>query len=250
MRLVRRIVLFVAASLLVGSCAASRSEADSVVVFAAASLTDAFMEIETAFEQANPRIEVTMSYAASSTLRVQISEGASADVYASANTANMDAVVNAGESAGTPRVFAVNSLEIAVPTGNPGEVAGLADFADPELLIGVCAPQVPCGELAAAVLSSAGVTPALDTAEPNVRALLAKLEAGELDAGIVYRTDIAASADRVDGIRIDAAVNVESAYPITVLAGADSPAAAEAFVAFVISQEGGAILSRFGFGLP
>ena len=251
MRLAKHTALLSAAALLSVACnVAPRSAAKEVVVFAAASLTDAFAEIEIAFEQLNPAIDIVVNYGASSTLRMQIIEGAPVDVFASANTANMNSIVNAGESATSPRIFALNNLEIAVPRGNPGEVVGLSDFANPDLLIGICAFQVPCGELGATALANAQVTPSLDTTELNVKALLSRVEAGELDAGLVYRTDIAAADGRVEGIPLDTDINVEASYPITVLSRAGNPIPAGAFVAFVLSKQGSSILARFGFLLP
>jgi molybdate transport system substrate-binding protein len=159
----------------------------------------------------------------------------------------MDQLVEAGEVDGTPEVFARNRLEIVVPAGNEAGVDGLDDFADPDLLIGLCAEEVPCGELGREALEGAGVTPAQDTDEPDVRSLLTKFEAGDLDAGIVYATDVRAAGDAVEGIEIPEEDNVIAECPIAALAGASEPAAAEAFVAFVLSAEGQAILASYGF---
>lgn len=221
-----------------------------VLVSAAASLTDAFREVAAAFESANPGVTVTLNLAGSSALRAQILEGAPVDVFASANLPVMEEVQDAGEAEGEPRVFTRNVLEIAVPPGNPGAVSGLGDFARDELLVGLCAEAVPCGRFAREALDQAGVTPALDTEEPDVRALLTKVEAGELDAAMVYRTDVAAAGDRVEGIPIPEEVNVEARYPIAVLTGAPNPAAARAFVDFVLSRAGVEILRRHGFVAP
>jgi len=159
-------------------------------------------------------------------------------------------VVAAGDVAGQPRVFARNLLQIAVPRGNPGKVRGLADFSREKLLIGLCAKQVPCGVYERQALARAGVVPSVDTEEPDVRALLTKVEAGELDAGITYVTDVASSHGRVQGIDIPVGRNVVAAYPIAVLARAPHPQAASAFVAFVLSRAGQAILRRYGFSTP
>jgi molybdate transport system substrate-binding protein len=150
--------------------------------------------------------------------------------------------------AGTPAVFATNKLQIAVPAGNPGGVTGLDDFARDELLIGLCAEEVPCGEFARLVLDKAGVSPSIDTSEPDVRALLTKIEEGELDAGITYVTDVLSSGGAVDGVDIPDGVNVVAEYQIALLAGASNPGAAEAFVAFVLTDPGRAILAEHGFG--
>jgi molybdate transport system substrate-binding protein len=222
----------------------------SVLVFAAASLTDAFADIEAAFEAAEPGVDVVVNLAGSSSLREQILEGAPADVFASANQANMDAVVDAGMASGEPRVFAVNSLQIAVPAGNPAGVTGLADLARPDLLVGLCAEGVPCGDFGRRALAAAGVTPAPDTEEPDVRALLTKIEAGELDAGIVYVTDVRSASGGVEGIDIPDDVNVAADYPIVALAEAPNPEGAEAFVHFVLSGAGRSLLDQRGFSSP
>jgi molybdate transport system substrate-binding protein len=220
-----------------------------LLVSAAASLTDAFAEIESVFETSHPEFEVVLNFGSSSALREQILEGAPADVFASANSSNMDQVVEAGE-ADDPHIFANNLLQIAVPVGNEAGVRGLADFANDALLIGLCAEEVPCGDLGRQALEKAGVIPAIDTDEPDVRALLTKIEAGELDAGIVYVTDIASAAGTVEGIEIPAEHNVSAQYPITALLNAPNPDAADAFVAFVLSDDGQEILGQFGFIAP
>lgn len=220
-----------------------------LLVSAAASLTDAFAEVESAFEAANPGVDVVLNLGASSALREQILEGAPADVFASANTSNMDQVVEAGE-AGDPEIVVTNLLQIAVPAGNEAGVTGLEDFANEALLIGLCAEVVPCGDFARETLENAGVTPAIDTNEPDVRALLTKIEAGELDAGIVYVTDVLSTAGTVEGIDIPEENNVVANYPIAALTNAPNPDAAAAFVAYVLSDEGQAILTEFGFSSP
>jgi molybdate transport system substrate-binding protein len=226
------------------------TERDELLVSAAASLTDAFAEIESAFEDANPGIDVVFNLGASSALREQILEGALADVFASANTSNMDQVAEAGELAGNAEIFVTNSLQIAVPAGNEAGVTGLEDFARDELLIGLCAEDVPCGEFGREALASAGVTPAIDTNEPDVRALLTKIEAGELDAGIVYMTEVMSAGGTVEGVDIPEENNVVAEYPIATLGSAPNPQAATAFVEFVLSAEGQAILTAYGFSSP
>ena len=142
-----------------------------VRVFAAASLTEAFGELAGAYEETNPSVTVELNVAGSSALREQILEGAPADVFASADEANMAELVEAGEVVGVPQTFATNRMAIGVPPGNPGAVGGLADLADDELLVGLCAQGVPCGDLARSVLGTAGVEASVDTNEPNVGAL-------------------------------------------------------------------------------
>jgi molybdate transport system substrate-binding protein len=249
----RTLVVLTAALLLVAAaCGDDQGEAGeetTLTVFAAASLTDAFGEVADAFEAANPGVEVELNLAGSSALREQILSGAPADVFASANESNMAAVVDE-ELAADPEVFALNELQIVVPAGNPAGVASLEDFADAELLIGLCAVEVPCGDFGRQALAAAGVDARPDTEEPDVRALLTKVAEGELDAGIVYRTDVASAGDDVEGIDVPAAVNVVAEYPIATLTESSAAELAEAFVAFVLSEQGQAILESYGFGSP
>jgi molybdate transport system substrate-binding protein len=244
----RYVMTLVALALCSGACAASPGE--ELLVSAAASLTDAFGEVEVAFEAAHPGVEVLLNMAGSSTLRQQIVEGAPVDVFASADSSNMDQVAAAGEVDGAPRAFAANRLQITVPAGNPAGVTGLEDFADEDLLIGLCATGVPCGDLALTVLENAGVTPAIDTREPDVRALLTKIQSGELDAGLTYVTDVVASGGAVHGIDIPDGANATTNYQIASLVDSSDPSTAAAFVAFVLSPEGQAILNSYGFTSP
>ena len=248
----RAITVGLAAGALVLAACSSTGDTggDEILVSAAASLTEAFADMETAFESANPEINVVLNIGGSSGLREQILAGAPADVFASANTSNMDLVVDVGDVEGEPAVFARNRLEIAVPVENPGGVTGLADFARDELLIGLCAEDVPCGDYGRQVLQKAAVTPSVDTEEPNVRALLTKIEAGELDAGIVYVTDVVSTGGDVDGIEIPDDENVHADYPIAVLADAPNADGAAAFMSFVLSDEGRSILADHGFVSP
>jgi molybdate transport system substrate-binding protein len=230
-----------------GGSAASAGPLDGeVLVFAAASLTEAFPEVARGFGREQPGVTVTFNFGPSSGLAASIAEGAPADVFASADDAQMEEVVGSGAAA-EAAVFARNRLEIVVPPGNPGGVEGLGDFARAGLLIGLCAEQVPCGDLARRVLARAGVTPAVDTDEPDVRALLTKVRAGELDAGIVYRTDVRGAGATVTGIAIPDRDNVVVSLPIAPLTDAPHPEAATAFVRYVRGDEGQAILASFGF---
>lgn len=221
--------------------------AGTITVFAASSLTDAFEEAAEAFEQAHPDVTVELNVAGSSALREQILAGAPADVFAAANPSNMDQVAEAGEVDGDAEVLVHNSLEIVVAAGNPGGVEGLEDFADDSLLIGLCAIEVPCGDFGREVLADAGVTPAPDTEEPDVRSLLTKVASGDLDAGLVYATDVESAGDAVEGIAIPDDVNVVADYPIAALAGAGEPEIAAAFVDYLLSDDGQAILTSYGF---
>lgn len=221
-----------------------------LTVFAAASLSGAFDELAAAFEQAHPGVDVRpISYDGSSVLATQIIEGAAVDVFASADEKNMAKITDAG-LATTTVPFATNVLQIAVPAGNPEDVQGLADLADPTLTVVTCAAEVPCGNAAHTLLDAAGVTVTPASEEQNVTAVLAKVRSGEADAGLVYRTDVAAAAGEVDGIDIDGADQATNVYPLTVLDGAANSPAATAFVDFVLSPDGQAVLADFGFGAP
>jgi molybdate transport system substrate-binding protein len=219
----------------------------SITVFAAASLTDAFGEMAATFEEENPGSTVELNFGASSALREQILAGAPADVFASANTSNMDQLVEADAVQGEPEVFAANQLEIAVPAGNPGNVEGLDAFGNGDLNIGLCAEEVPCGQFGREALANAGVTPAQDTDEPDVRSLLTKVEAGDLDAGLVYHTDVLAAGDEVEGVEVPEDVNVIAEYPLAALSASGNAEGAAAFVEFVLSDEGQSILESYGF---
>jgi molybdate transport system substrate-binding protein len=239
----------VALSLLAPACGGPAADA-TLAVFAAASLTDSFEVVVAAFEAGHPGVTVTLNFAASSALREQILAGAPADVFASASADDMNRLAAAGALAGESRVFARNRMVVAVPAGNPAGITGLEDFADPGRLIGLCAAEIPCGRYAREALASAGVTPEPDSLEPDVRALLTKVAAGELDAGIVYATDIAAAGGAVEAIAIPAAHAVAALYPIAVLEASPRKGLAIAFVDFVLSPQGQAILAAHGFEAP
>lgn len=258
----RRLALSALAVVLVAACGGVRGEDTAgtgtetgtslqgeLLVSAAASLAGVFAELGSEFETAHPGVEVQLNLGSSASLRQQVLEGAPADVFASADTANMARLVDAGETAGEPVIFARNRMEIGVPAGNPAGITGLGDFADPGLLIGLCAEQAPCGAYAREVLSNAGVTPSVDSNEPDARALLTKVEAGELDAGITYLTDVL-SGGGVEGIAIPEEANVLADYPIATLARAPNPEIAARFVDFVLSGQGQAILDGYGFSSP
>jgi molybdate transport system substrate-binding protein len=219
----------------------------TVTVLAAASLTGPLDEVADRFMAGNPAVEVTISYGGSSALAQQIVEGSPADVFFSANEVTMKTVSDA-ELAIDPAVVLSNTLEIAVPTGNPAEVTGLADFARPELAIALCDPAVPCGSAAAQLLVNAGVTPSVDTLEEDVKAVLAKVALGEVDAALVYRTDVLAAGERIEGIEVPEAAGVVNRYPISLLARARDNEAAVAFVAYLRSTEGVEVFLDAGFG--
>lgn len=243
--------LGVALALALPACGGPSTDSgpSTVTVFAAASLTDAFRQIADGVERANPGLRVTLNVGASSALAQQIVSGAPADVFAAASPATMTTVTDSGEAT-APQVFARSRLEIAVPAGNPGRVTGLADFADPERTFALCAAAVPCGVAAAAVFTAAGIRAAPDTLEQDVRAALSKVVLGEVDAALVYRTDVLAAGDEVKGIAFPEADQAINDYPIATLSSAPNVAAAQAFVAYVLSSEGQKVLADAGFDSP
>ena len=226
--------------------AGSSAVTGRVDVFAAASLTDAFEDVAAGFEAAHPGASVTFSFGASSALAQSIVAGAPAGVFAAASPEAMQVVTATGD-ARAPVVFARNRLELAVPRGNPGAVRGLRDLARRELAIALCAPQVPCGAAAATVLEAAGVEAAPDTLEQDVRATLAKVRLGEVDAALVYRTDVLGAADEVEGIAFPESARAVNDYVVAPLVEAPSTAAAQAFVAHLLSAEGQRALVDAGF---
>lgn len=229
---------------------AGRTLSGDINVFAAASLTDTFTALGDSFSAAHPDVTVVLNLAGSSALATQINQGAPGDLFAAASPATMQTAVDAGGAAGDPEVFARNSLQIAVPPGNPGGITALADLSDDDLTIALCAVEVPCGAAAATVFEAAGLTPAPDTLEQDVRAALTKVELGEVDAALVYTTDVLAAGDAVEGIRFPESEEAVSDYQIVVLAEAPNPDAAHAFVDHVRSEEGRRVLTDAGFDVP
>jgi molybdate transport system substrate-binding protein len=227
-----------------------RALGGTLTVFAAASLTEVFTDLGEQLEADNPGLDVQFNFAGSSGLATQITQGAPADVFASANPGQMAVVIDAELTDGEPEVFTSNVLEIAVPRGNPADVTGLADFARDELTLAVCAPEVPCGAAAEAVFAAAEVTAVPDTLEEDVRAALTKVELGEVDAALVYATDVVASGNAVAGIAFGEAEDAVNDYPVCVLADAPNPAAARAFVELVLSDDGQRALADAGFRAP
>ena len=225
---------------------ASSAVTGRVDVFAAASLTDAFERLGEQFEAANPGATVTFSFGASSALAQSIVGGAPADVFAAASPVTMDVVATAGD-ARDPVVFTRNRLVLAVPTGNPAGVRGLADLARPDLKVALCAEQVPCGAAATTVLEAAGVQAAPDTLEQDVRAVLGKVRMDEVDAALVYRTDVLAGGDEVEGIAFPEADDAVLDYPAAVLSGAADREAAQAFLDLLLSEQGQQLLTDAGF---
>jgi molybdate transport system substrate-binding protein len=233
-----------------GSSSAGGELSGTLTVFAAASLTDVFGELGDQLMADNPGLEVQFNFAGSSALATQLTQGAPADVFASANQAQMTVVTDAGLQAEEPTVFTENVLEIAVPADNPGKVTGLADFANPDLTLAVCAPDVPCGAAATQVFEAAGITAVPDTEEEDVRAALTKVQLGEVDAALVYASDVQSAGSDVEGIEFPESEDAVNEYPICLLAEAPNPGAAQAFIDLVLSDEGQEALEAAGFRAP
>src|SRR4051812_2651473 len=236
------LALPVAALLAVTACGGSSADGSAasshetgaltgtLTVFAAASLTDVFTGLGNELEKQNPDLDVQFNFAGSSQLATQLTQGAPADVFASANEKQMTVVTDAGLQAADPTVFTENVLEIAVPKGNPGHVTGIQDFANADLTLAVCAADVPCGAAAQQVFTAAGVDAKPDTQEEDVKAALTKVQLGEVDAALVYATDVQAAGNDVEGIPFPEAEQAINKYPICTLKSAPDPDAAQAFV--------------------
>ncbi|AXK45287.1 molybdate ABC transporter substrate-binding protein [Brachybacterium saurashtrense] len=258
-RLARALAGAAATLLLAAACGSASSDTSgssddgeslTLHVHAAASLAEPFDEIGAMFEQQHPGVEVAVNYAGSSTLVEQILQGAPADVFASANTANMDKLVDAGRTASAPVDMATNTLEIAVPAGNPAGVASLEDLADPEVALVVCAPEVPCGAATRTVQEAAGLELAPVSEEQSVTDVLNKVTSGQADAGLVYTTDVRRGGDAVEGISFPEAQHAVNLYPISTVEGAAQPELGQEFVDLVTSPEGQQVLAAHGFGGP
>lgn len=232
------------------ACGEDGPEEATLRVYAAASLTEAFEEIADAFEAEHDGVEVELSFGGSSDLVTQIQEGAPADVFASADTANMDELVDAELAGSGPSVFATNTLEIAVPPGNPAGITSFQDLARAGLNLVVCAPEVPCGAAAQQVAEDAGVTLSPVSEEQSVTDVLAKVTSGEADAGLVYVTDVQAAGDDAEGITFPESAAVVNSYPIAPVAGSGEPDLAQQFAQLVLGDTGQGILADLGFGPP
>jgi molybdate transport system substrate-binding protein len=218
-----------------------------ITVFAASSLKESFTIIGEKFREEHPGVTITFNFGASSTLATQITQKAPADVFASASNATMDTVVQAG-AATSPAVFATNTLEIATPTAPTTAVTSLADLTDPEVKVAVCQAAVPCGAAAQKLFAQNELTVAPTSEEVDVKAVMSKVQLGEVDAGIVYVTDVVAAKDTVVGVQIPAAQNVTTTYPIAAMDDSANAATATAFVDYVLSAPGQKVLSLAGFG--
>ena len=232
-----------------GGTSASPAVSGTITVLAAASLQGTFTQLGAQFEAAHPGTKVQFSFGGSSDLAAQINAGSPADVFASASATNMKQVTDAGNATG-PVTFAKNILQIAVPPTNPGQITELADLVKPNVKVALCQAEVPCGVVAAKVFTNANLDVKPVTREADVKSTLAKVQLGEVDAGVVYVTDVLAAGDKVKGIDIPAAVNASTEYPIAALAKAPNAAGAKAFVDYVLSAQGQTVITAAGFAKP
>ncbi|MFV0532492.1 MAG: molybdate ABC transporter substrate-binding protein [Cumulibacter sp.] len=230
-----------------GSGSTGGSEAGTITVLAAASLTDTFTELGEMFEEENDGVTVQLSFGGSSTLVEQIQSGAPADVFASANEKNMDKL---DDEAVDPVPFVSNTLEIAVPPGNPAGVASFQDLAEPDLKLVICAAEVPCGTATEKVAQATGVELSPVSEEQSVTDVLGKVSSGEADAGVVYKTDVVGAGDSVEGVEFDESTEAVNTYPIAQLTEAENPGLAQKFIEFVLSDAGQQVFADAGFGKP
>lgn len=219
-------------------------------VHAAASLTEAFTELAGQFEAQHPGVEVSLSFAGSSTLVQQLTEGAPADVLATADERSMAGAVDAGLVDGEPVVFATNVLTVVVPAGNPAGVGSFRDLADPGVQVVVCAPQVPCGTATERIEEASGVRLSPVSEEGSVTDVLGKVASGQADAGLVYTTDARSAGDAVEAVGIPQASRAVNRSPVAALADSDEPELARQFTQLVAGDRGREVLAGAGFGAP
>ncbi|MCZ4497588.1 MAG: molybdate-binding protein [Marmoricola sp.] len=222
----------------------------TLTVYAAASLTGTFTELGKEFEAAHPGVKVSFNFAGSSDLVAQIQQGAPADVFASADTKNMNKLTTDGLQGEAPQNFASNTLEIVTPPDNPEKIASFADLAKKGVDLVVCAPEVPCGAAAQAVASSAKVTLEPVSEEQSVKDVLAKVTSGEAEAGLVYVTDVKAAGDAVKGITFPESSSAVNTYPIATVKASKYADLAAQFVQLVLSPQGQTVLADAGFAKP
>ncbi|MEU5180772.1 molybdate ABC transporter substrate-binding protein [Streptomyces longwoodensis] len=221
-----------------------------VTVFAAASLKESFTTLGKEFEKAHPGTTVTFSFGGSDALAASITGGAPADVFASASPKTMKVVTDAGDAAGTPATFVRNQLEIATLPGNPDKIASLKDLTRSGLKVVLCDKAVPCGAAAQKALDAGELELTPVSYEEDVKSALNKVVLKEADAAVVYRTDVRAAGDKVEGVDFPESADAVNDYPITLLKGAQHTDAAEAFIALVRSAEGRKVLTGAGFLEP
>ena len=241
-------------SLAVAGCSSSSAPESSttestktVTVFAAASMKTTFTELGKTFEASHAGTKVTFNFAGSQTLAEQITQGAQVDAFASANEANMKTVTDAGLNAAEPKIYATNVLEIAVPPDNPAGVASFADLAKKDVKVVVCAPAVPCGAATEKVEKATGITLSPVSEEQAVTDVLAKVQAGEADAGLVYKTDVLSAGDTVKGVPFPESKEAINKNSIVGLKGPQA-ALGQEFVDLGLSSDGQKVLATAGFG--
>ena len=222
----------------------------TVNVFAAASLTESFTELGRQFEKEHPGTEVVFNFGGSDSLAAGITSGAPADVFASASPRTMKTVTDAGAAEGTPVTFVRNGLEIATLPGNPDRIASLKDLTGDGLKVVLCDRTVPCGAAAEKALTAADLELTPVSYEEDVKSALNKVVLKEADAAVVYRTDVRAAGDKVEGVEFPEAAEAVNDYPITLLKESGNTAAAQAFIALVRSAEGQRVLAEAGFLKP
>lgn len=221
----------------------------TITVLAAASLKESFDEIAANYQKAHPGTTVKISYGGSSALAQQIVQGSPVDLFAAASTTTMETATTSGRME-SPVTFATNSLEIAVPPSNPGKVTALSDLTKSSVKVALCQPAVPCGTAATKVLAKQKLTTKPVTLEADVKSVLTKVSLGEVDAGLVYVTDVEAAGSKVKGITIPADQNTTTKYPIAVVKDGPQAAAAKDFQAYVTSDAGEKVLASHGFARP
>ncbi|MFJ5774489.1 molybdate ABC transporter substrate-binding protein [Streptomyces sp. NPDC093094] len=221
-----------------------------VTVFAAASLKESFEKLGKQFEQAHPGTKVTFSFGGSDALAASITGGAPADVFASASPKTMKIVTDAGDNATEPATFVRNQLEIATLPGNPDKVDSLKDLTNPDLKVVLCDKEVPCGAAAQKALDAGRLELTPVSYEEDVKAALNKVILKEADASVVYKTDVKAAGDRIEGVDFPESADAVNEYPITLLKSSENTATAQAFIALVQSPEGQKILTEAGFLKP
>ena len=233
-----------------GGGVSTSSTSASITVFAAASLKATFTDLAHQFEAAHGGTKVNLSVGGSSDLVAQLQNGAPADVFASADEANMTKATNAELVSGSPQIFATNVLEIAVPKGNPAGIHSLQDLAKPGVRLVLCAQQVPCGSASHKAADSAGVALKPVSEEQSVTDVLGKVISGDADAGLVYVTDVKGAGGKVDGVAFPESKAAVNRYPIATLKQSKASSVAQDFVEFVRGAEGQKVLGNAGFGAP
>ncbi|MFG3269025.1 molybdate ABC transporter substrate-binding protein [Streptomyces luteogriseus] len=252
-----------AALLALGACSSSGADSSAkpdssgpgelsgeVTVFAAASLKESFTALGARFEKDHPGTKVTFSFGGSDSLAASITGGAPADVFASASPRTMKIVTDAGNASGAPATFVRNELEIATLPGNPGKISSLEDLTKAGRKVVLCDKEVPCGAAAQKALDAGGLKLTPVSYEQDVKAALTKVQLKEADAAVVYRTDVRAAGDKVEGVEFPESADAVNDYPIALLKDAGNAETAKAFIALVWSAEGQKVLSGAGFLKP